>query len=134
MWSMCSIDTGHASTHAPQVTQSQIISSGTPLPTIGSPLCGEELVADAHDQELRREELAGRVRRAGVLAAPALGARERVDDLLPRQVGDRRDAEAKLVVGQVEAQRLEPPARCACGRSQTLTAAVAMCRCLEYGR
>ena len=33
MWSMCSIETGHASTHAPQVTQSQIISSGTPLPS-----------------------------------------------------------------------------------------------------
>ena len=39
MWSTCSIDTGHASTHAPHVTQSQIISSGTPLPTIGSALC-----------------------------------------------------------------------------------------------
>ena len=36
---MCSIDTGHASTHAPQVTQSQIDCSGTPLPTIGSVLC-----------------------------------------------------------------------------------------------
>ena len=35
MWSMCSIDTGHSCTHAPQVTQSQIISSGTPLPAIG---------------------------------------------------------------------------------------------------
>ena len=35
---MCSIETGQASTQAPQVTQSQIISSGTPLPTIGSPL------------------------------------------------------------------------------------------------
>ena len=39
MWSMCSIETGHASTQAPQVTQSQIMSSGTPLPTIGSSLC-----------------------------------------------------------------------------------------------
>ena len=35
MWSMCSIETGHSCTHAPQVTQSQIISSGTPLPAIG---------------------------------------------------------------------------------------------------
>ncbi len=41
MWSTCSIDTGHASTHAPQVTQSQIISVGTPLPAIGSVLCAK---------------------------------------------------------------------------------------------
>ena len=71
---------------------------------------GEDLVAHAHDQELRREQLPGRVRRAHVLAAAALGAREAVDDLLPRQVGDGADAEADLVVGHVEAQRLEPPA------------------------
>ena len=38
MWSTCSIETGHASMHAPQVTQSQIISSGTPLPAIGAAL------------------------------------------------------------------------------------------------
>ena len=118
MWSMCSIETGHASTQAPQVTQSQIISSGTPLPTIGSVALREELVADAHDHELRGEDLAGRVRGAGVLAAAALGARERVDDLLARQVGDRRDAEAELVVGQVEPQRLEPAAASACARAR----------------
>ena len=118
MWSMCSIETGHASTHAPQVTQSQIISSGTPLPTIGSVALREHLVADAHDQELRREDLAGRVRGAGVLAAAALRAREAVHDLLLREVDDRRDAEAQLVVRHVEAQRLEPARRGACARAR----------------
>ena len=73
----------------------------------------EDLVAQAHDQQLRRERLAGRERRAGVLAAPALGAREGVEHLLPGQVGDRAGAEAQvLLVGVlVEAQRLEAPAR-----------------------
>ena len=51
MWSMCSIDTGHASTHAPQVTQSQIISSGTPFPTIGSPLSAKRILAVNNDPE-----------------------------------------------------------------------------------
>ena len=114
MWSMCSIDTGHASTHAPQVTQSQIICSGTPLPTIGSALCAKHLVAHAHDQELRREDLPGRVRRARVLAAAALGAREAVHHLLLREVEDRRDAEAQLLLRHVEAQRLEPARARAC--------------------
>ena len=44
--------------------------------------------------ELRRQRLAGRVGRADVLAAPALGARERVEHLLPGQVGDGAGAEA----------------------------------------
>ena len=63
--------------------------------------------------ELWRQRLAREVGRAGVLAAPALGARERVHHLLPRQVLDGPDAEAHLLLGQllVEAQRLEPAAR-----------------------
>ena len=32
MWSMCSMLTGHASTHAPQVTQSHAISSSCAVP------------------------------------------------------------------------------------------------------
>ena len=73
---------------------------------------GEELVAQVHDQELRRELLARRVGRAHVLAAPALGAGHRVDHLLPGHVGDRRGAEAHrgLVLGR-EVERLEAPAR-----------------------
>ena len=72
----------------------------------------EELVADPHDQELRRERLAGRVRRADVLAAAALGARHRVEHLLPREVGDRAGPEAHggLVLG-LEVERLEAATR-----------------------
>ena len=54
----------------------------------GRPL-GEEVVAQAHDQELGREVLAGRPRRAGILAAAALRARVRIDDLLPGHVRRR---------------------------------------------
>src|SRR5436305_7498392 len=36
MWSTCSIDTGHACTHAPQVTQSHTDSSGTAVGTNGA--------------------------------------------------------------------------------------------------
>ena len=72
----------------------------------------EELVAEAHDQQLRRELLAGRVGRADVLAAAALGARHRVDHLLPRHVGDRVGAEAhRALVLDREVERLEPAAR-----------------------
>ena len=49
----------------------------------------EELIAQPHDQELRRQLLARRVGGADVLAAAALGARHRVDHLLPGHVGDR---------------------------------------------
>ena len=70
---------------------------------------GEDVVAEIHDQELRRELLAGRVRRADVLAAPALGARHRVEDPLPGDVRDRARAEADLLVRRVEVQRLEMP-------------------------
>ena len=111
MWSMCSIDTGHASTHAPHVTQSQIDCSGTPLPTIALRALREHLVADAHDQELRREDLPRRIRGARVLAAAAFGARERVQHFFLRQVEDGRGTEAQLRLGHVEAQRLEPPPR-----------------------
>ena len=35
MWSMCSMPTGHSRTQAPQVTQSQTMSSVTALGTMG---------------------------------------------------------------------------------------------------
>ena len=122
MWSTCSIETGHSWTHAPQVTQSQTTSSVTALARAGvgsnapsARSCralGEQLVAEAHDQELRRELLAGGVGRADVLAAPALGARHRVEHLLPGHVGDgrRRRSGSALVLG-LEVERLEPAAR-----------------------
>jgi hypothetical protein len=37
MWSMCSIDTGHSRTQAPQVTQSHTTSSVTAFGTSGTP-------------------------------------------------------------------------------------------------
>ena len=120
MWSTCSIETGHSWTHAPQVTQSQTTSSVTAFGTSGVSVSsgeryralGEELVANAHDQELRRERLAGRIRRADVLAAAALGARHRVEHLLPGEVGDRAGAEAQCrLVLRLEVERLEATSR-----------------------
>ena len=46
----------------------------------------EKRIAQVHDQELRREGLAGCVRRAHGLAAPALGAGVEVELLLPAQL------------------------------------------------
>ena len=37
MWSTCSMLTGHSRTQAPQVTQSQMLSSGTEVPAISGP-------------------------------------------------------------------------------------------------
>ena len=50
-------------------------------------------VADAHDHRPRVQRLAGRVRRAGLGAAAALGAGEPVEEVLPAEVGDRAHAE-----------------------------------------
>ena len=71
----------------------------------------EDVVAQIHDEQLRRELLAGRVRGADVLAAAALGAGHRVEDPLPGQVRDGARAEAELVVVALEAKRLEPSRR-----------------------
>ena len=74
---------------------------------------GEQLVAQAHDHQLGRQDLAGGEGRTGVLAAPAFGAREGVEHLLPGQVSRGAGAEADVLlghVGVVEAQRLEPAA------------------------
>ena len=131
MWSTCSIETGHAWTQAPHVTQSHTDSSGTAPGTSAASsggvgpcgprtggdqrtTVGEDLVAQPHDQQLGREHLAGRKGRTRILAAPALGAGERVEHLLPGQVGGGPGAEADVLlgnVGVVEAQRLEPAAR-----------------------
>ena len=129
MWSTCSIDTGHACTQAPQVTQSHTDSSGTAsghqrtraraaavAPAARGhdrPAVGEHLVAQAHDHQLGRQHLAGGERRARILAAAALGAGEGVEHLLPGQLGRVAGAEADVLLGDVgivEAQRLEPPA------------------------
>ena len=73
---------------------------------------GEQPVAQAHDQELRRQVLARRPRRADVLAAAALGARHGVDHLLPGHVGERPRAEPeRSLVLDLEVEGLEAPAR-----------------------
>jgi len=150
MWSTCSIETGQACTQAPQVTQSQTTSSVTAAGTKRRGLVVlpgalrveqlrallEDLVAQAHDQQLRRQRFARRERRAGVLAATALGAGEGVEHLLPGQVGDGAGAEPQLLVLDallVECSGSRRP-RARVRPNQTLTAAVAMCRCLECGR
>ena len=90
---------------------------------------------EPHDHELRRQDLAGGERGACVLAAPALGARERVEHLLPGEVFGHARSEAELVLGDVgivELERFQPAlARCVrthVGRGEK------MCRCLERGR
>ncbi len=50
---MCSIDTGHACTQAPQVTQSQTDSSGTAVGYQRRVAVREHVVAQTHDHELR---------------------------------------------------------------------------------
>ena len=59
----------------------------------------EQVVLQAVVDRLQRQRLAGQVRRAGVLAAAALGAGEGVEAVLPRQVA--RGAHAGLHVGLV---------------------------------
>ena len=133
MWSTCSIDTGHASTHAPQVTQSQIMSSGTPFPTIGASLCakiwsrtpmissfGERIFPVAyaghaswqrpHSVQENASTTSFRVRSA-IVATPKRSSSSGTS----KRSGSRRP---------------RAPVRA----SQTFTAAVAMCRCFEYGR
>ena len=114
MWSTCSIVTGHAWMQAPQVTQSQTDSSGTAPGTSGSSPPASAASRRPHDQELRREDLAGGVRRADVLAAAAFRAGERVEHLLPGEVGGRAGAEPEILLALpllgLEAQRLQPPA------------------------
>ena len=114
MWSTCSIDTGHACTHAPQVTQSHTDSSGTAPGDQRRLLMGEHEVAQAHDHELGGQRLVSAPGRARVLAAAALRARVGVEHLLPGQVGRRARPEPELLLRYrlvVEPQRLQPAAR-----------------------
>ena len=66
-----------------------------------------DLVAELHDQQLRAERLAGRPRRTDLLAAPALRAREQVEQLWPGQVGGGGGTEPDLGLGGLEID-LEP--------------------------
>ncbi len=63
-------------------------------------------VADAHDQFLGVERLAGVVGRAGLLAAAALGAGEPVEQVLPAEVLERLEPERRILVLEVELRQL----------------------------
>ena len=80
----------------------------------GVTLAREQVVTQAHDHQLRRERFARRECRAGILAASALGARERVEHLLPGEIRGGAGAEPDVIValplGRLELQRLKPAA------------------------
>ena len=74
----------------------------------------EQVIAQVHDQELRRERLAGVPCGASALATPAFRARVEVEQLFLREVRHDLGAErllAGLELVHVDAQRLERPAR-----------------------
>ena len=115
MWSTCSIDTGHAcdagaAGHAVPDRSPRAPRSGR----AASSFCANTWSRRPMITSLGESDLAGGERGAGVLAAAALGARERVEHLLPGQVLGGAGAEAELLLGDVvvvELQRLEPAAR-----------------------
>ena len=96
----CSIPTGHASTHAMQVVHDHRTSSGDQRLGAVAVRCSSRVlvqaIADVEDQLPRRQGRAGGGGRADGRAAAALGARERVEHLLPAQVGQRGDADEAL--------------------------------------
>ena len=90
------VDEGRASASArqPVVEGRRDRAHGRRVGMSGEPGLGvDRHLADAHDERLGVERLAGGPRRAGLLAAAALGAREAVEQVLPRQVRDGLDAE-----------------------------------------
>ena len=128
MWSTCSIETGHSWTHAPQVTQSHTISSGTPLPTIGD----SSPPASATAPSAKSWSRTPMIRSFGESVFPVAQAGQ-TSWQRPHSVHENAsticfhvrsrdvpDAEAHLLVGHVivEAQRLEPPALPSSARSR----------------
>ena len=77
--------------------------------------CSEQVVAQVHDQQLRRERLLGVPRGALRLASAALGAREEVEVALPGEVLDRRR-------GRRSRRRPGPRSRSGRGRSTSAAA------------
>ena len=110
MWSTCSMSTGHWFTQAPHVVQDHSTSGSITPYAASSPISGRSssltapsgacpasrgqdrrrrrhrVVAQVHDQQLRRERLLGVPRRALRLAAAALGAGREVEQALPGEV------------------------------------------------
>ena len=130
--STCSIVTGHASTQAPQVRQSQTASYGIAVSTSGRATAAALSVssrpaartvgelgmsgrpASASTASWRMpmmnvlglSGLPGVPGRARLLAAAALGAGEPVEQVLPAQVGDGPDAERRVLRLEVHRRQL----------------------------
>ena len=128
------MSTGQASTQAPQVTQSQTASYGIASSTIGrassggrrsgvveavrlahdrrvrdqvDPVLGlDRHLADAHDECLGIERLAGVPGRTGLLAATAFGAGEAVEEVLPAEVLEGLEPERRGLVLEVDPRQL----------------------------
>ena len=133
MWSMCSIDTGHASTHAPHVTQSQIICSGTPLPRIGSVLCASTWsrtpMINSFGDRIFPVACAGH---ASWQRPHSVHEKPSITSFFVRS---KIVATPKRISSSGTSKRSgssRPPERVRA--IHTLIAAVAMCRCFEYGR
>jgi hypothetical protein len=102
---MCSMSTGHSSTHAPDGVREP----GAGLVVGGEKVggLGEGVIAQVQDDLLGVERLAGGPRRALRLASPALGAGGHVQQALPGEVLDLAQAEDVGVrVGLLEVQDL----------------------------
>ena len=121
MWSTCSIDTGHSRTQAPQVTQSQTTSSVTAFGTSGAarpsapaqqrrPVL-EDLVAQPHDQQLRRQLLAGRVQAGQTSWQRPHSVHEKVSSICFQVMSATVPApEAHLLLGHVGRRSAAAPA------------------------
>jgi len=132
MWSTCSIETGHASTHAPHVTQSQIISSGTPLPTIGDASCANSWsrtpMIRSFGERIFPVACAGHTswQRPHSVHVYASTTCLRVRSAI---VATPKRISSSGTSNRSGSSRPRAPVRA----SHTLSAAVAMCRCLEWG-
>ena len=148
--STCSMSTGHSCTHAPHVTQSHTTSSVTAFGTSGCSSTiargggrqdrrrfGDHVVAQAHDQQLRRRAAcrcsrrgrppgSGRTRCTRTGRAPACATGR----WRPR----RRTGVSSSGALQVDPQRLQPCRSAPFFARYTFGAAVRMCRCFDFGR
>ena len=142
MWSMCSIETGHSCTHAPQVTQSQTISSGT---AFGKRLRARR-PASAVGPSANTWSRMPMIRSFGESAFPVAYAGQ-TSWQRPHSVHDNASSICfhvrSATVPAPKRMPPRPPTSKSSGSSRprarvrpkkTLIAAVAMCRCFECGR
>ena len=114
---ICSIDTGQASTHAPQVVHSHIASADSA--GVAPRYDCEKSAFAACDKPLqiendvaRREQLAHAIGGANGRAAAALGAGVEIEQVLPGEAGERVDAQLfgvfEIDLAQAGADRRQP--------------------------